>query len=438
MVIMAGAVFYVLRLGLAVFPSIALRYPIKKWAAVGAILGAFGYLMISGAAFATVRSYVMITIMFLAVLLDRPAIALRNVALAALAILVVYPESLLDAGFQMSFAAVTGLVSAYEWLRRRREARGNAGAEEAGPVRRAGRFVGEIVLSTVIASAVVAPFGIYHFHNTQLLALVGNVLAIPICNLIVMPAALAVLLLLPVGFEWLALAVMGFGIDLMTAVARWVGAMPGAVAKVPAIPTSAFAAMVTGGLWLLLWQRAWRIAGLVPIAIGILLAPTLNRPDVLIGRDGSTVAVRGADGRLAALAGRATSFEVARWLELDGDRRPAVEVIATTAPAFSCDGVGCLATTSGKRVAIATTPAALRDDCPMADVVVLRFASGPKCGTDMRATQVVLEPSDLARRGAHAIYVTKTGLRIETVADARGQRPWSGALVPQEASEIIP
>jgi competence protein ComEC len=58
MVIMAGAVFFSIRLGLAAIPAIALRYPIKKWAAAGAIVGALGYLLISGAAFATVRSYI--------------------------------------------------------------------------------------------------------------------------------------------------------------------------------------------------------------------------------------------------------------------------------------------------------------------------------------------------------------------------------------------
>src|SRR5262245_61920471 len=48
MVIMAGAVFFSIRLALAAIPSIALRYPIKKWAAAAAMLGAFAYLMISG------------------------------------------------------------------------------------------------------------------------------------------------------------------------------------------------------------------------------------------------------------------------------------------------------------------------------------------------------------------------------------------------------
>ena len=81
---------------------------------------ALAYLLISGGAFATVRSTIMISIMFIAVLLDRPALALRNVILAATLILIVFPESLFDVGFQMSFAAVLALVSVYEALRQRR------------------------------------------------------------------------------------------------------------------------------------------------------------------------------------------------------------------------------------------------------------------------------------------------------------------------------
>ena len=239
MVIMAGAVFLSIRATLAAIPAVALRYPIKKWAATGAMLGAFGYLLISGAEFATVRSYIMISIMFLAVLLDRPAIALRNVALAALAILVLWPESLLDAGFQMSFAAVVALVATYEALRMR-------AVERDGPARRGwlatgAAFLGGILTTTLIASLAVAPFGIYHFHNTQAFAMLANLLAIPLCNFVVMPAALAVLLAMPFGLEAVPLWVMGLGIDGMVWCAHVVSALPGAVGRVPAIPTSAFA-----------------------------------------------------------------------------------------------------------------------------------------------------------------------------------------------------
>ena len=415
MVIMAGAVFFSIRLLLAAIPAIALRYPIKKWAAVAAMVGALGYLMISGAASATVRSYLMITIMFLAVLLDRPALELRNVALAALLILVGWPESLLDPGFQMSFAAVVALVSAYEWLRHRDEAR-------QAPRRMGGKatlFVGGIVTSTLVAGFAVAPFGIYHFHNTQQFAILANLLAIPICNFLVMPAALATLVAMPLGLETMPLAVMGWGIAAMVWCAETVAALPGAVGRVPAIPTAAFALMVTGGLWCALWSRRWRVLGVGPIALGIVLAPYGPRPDVLIGRGGDLVAVRGEDGKLSALAQRPSSFELGRWLEHVADARAPADV--ARAEAFSCDTQGCIAQVKGLRVAVATALSALRDDCSRPGILILKFARPGACG----GPQHVLDTAALEKFGAHALTVEDGRVRMETVAGLRGVRPWA-------------
>ena len=430
MTIMAGAVFFCMRLALAAIPAVALRYPIKKWAAVGAMAGALAYLLISGSAFATVRSYIMISIMFLAVLLDRPAVALRNVALAALVILVLWPESLFDAGFQMSFAAVVALVSAYEWLRARR--RGEAREAWFGGLLQTGwLFLGGIVLSTLIASLAVAPFGIYHFHNTQQFAILANLIAIPICNLIVMPAALATLVAMPFGLEAGPLWLMGWGIEAMEWCARRVAALPGAVGRVPAIPTSAFVLMVAGGLWCALWRTRWRLLGVLPIAAGLMLAPGTRRPDVLIGRGADLVAVRMADGRLSALAGRGSTFELARWLEHDGDGRPPPE--AAKARAFRCDGLGCVARVGDVRVALAKSPAALRDDCAIARIVVLKFEKPRACAG---AATTLIDVDDLTARGAHALYLEDGRVRVVAVADGRGERPWA----PQPriaASEII-
>ena len=417
MVIMAGAVFVSIRLLLAAVPSIALRYPIKKWAAAGAMLGALAYLLISGAEFATVRSYIMITIMFLAVLLDRPALALRNVALAALLILVVWPESLLNVGFQMSFAAVVALVAAYEWLRVRDEARG--AAQHRGVLGRATLFFGGIVTSTLVAGFAVAPFGIYHFHNTQQFAILANLLAIPSCNLIVMPAALAALVAMPLGLEAAPLWLMGLGIEAMVWCANAVARLPGAVGRVPAIPTTAFALMVAGGLWWALWSTRWRVLGVVPIALGLMLAPTGHRPDMLIGRGADLVAVRGADGKLSALAGRGSAFELARWLEHDGDGRPASE--AGKAQAFFCDKLGCTAQVKGMRIAVSGSAAALRDDCTMASILVLQFSKPKGC----RPPGTVIDRDDVNVRGAHALTIDDGRVVVETVAETRGDRPWA-------------
>jgi competence protein ComEC len=414
MAIMAGAVFFFVRLALAAVPVLALSYPIKKWAAGAAMLAALGYLLISGTSFATVRSSIMISIMFLAVLLDRPAVTMRNVVLAALVILLLFPESLLDVGFQMSFAAVLGLISVYEVLR----GRGWSLLPERAWARVAVFFAG-IVLSTLIASAAVAPFGAFHFHKSQQFAVLANLIALPVCNLVVMPAALATLVAMPLGLEAVPLWVMGSGIDAMVWTAQRVSQLPGAVLAVPAMPTSAFLMMVAGGLWLALWRTRWRMLGLAMIGVGLGLAPTLRLPDVLVGKDGKLVAVRGADGRLNAM-GSARAFELQRWLEYDGDRRAPRE--AVKAAGFYCDGVGCSTRVKGVTLAVAKHPAAFSDDCRSAGILASGIVSPGRCP----APGAVVDFFAARRQGTHAIYVADDGtLRVETVEAARGARPWS-------------
>ena len=439
--------FFSVRLLLAAIPAIALRYPIKKWAAAAGIFGALGYLAISGGAFATVRSALMIVVIFGAVLLDRPALALRNVALSAFVILALYPESLFDAGFQMSFAAVTGLVATYEEVRRRMGRR-----SEPHPFLRVLLFFGGIVFSTLIASVAVAPFAAYHFHQSQQYAVLANLVAIPICNLVVMPAALAALVLMPFGLEALALWPMGLGIDAMTWCANAVAKLPGAVGHIPAIPHLAFLLLVAGGLWLALWQSRLRLLGGALVLAGIALAPFLARPDILIARNGELVALRGPDGLLSALPARQSKYELERWLEFDGDARKAAEV--QRGAAFSCDGIGCVATVKGARIAVSRHPAAIADDCSAARVVVLNEPRPKSCELRDQASrtseeggagndgnrhaahntgaQTVIDFFDVWREGTHALYVeadpqnaSSPRIRVDTVAAHRGDRPWA-------------
>lgn len=416
MVVMAGAVFMVVRFALALIPALALRFPIKKWAAAAAMLGALGYLLISGASFPTVRSWIMISIMFAAVMLDRPAVALRNVAVTALAILIVFPESLMDVSFQMSFAAVVALVSAYELLRERGE---DGLSARRSPAYALLLFFGGIVLSTLVASFAVAPFAAYHFHKSQQYAVLANLIAIPICNIVVMPAALVTLMAMPLGWEWGPLQVMGWGIDAMTWCAYRVAALPGAVGHIPAIPAAAFALMLTGGLWLTLWRTRWRLLGLVPVALGLAVAPLRQAPDVLIGRDGTLVAVREGKAGLSALAGRGGMFELGRWLEHDGDARTP-EAVAE-AKAFRCDAAGCVAEVAGRVVAVARHAAALRDDCAAASVRVVTTPEARAC-TEGGLT---LSQGRLRALGAHAIFFNGATVTVQTVADTRGRRPWT-------------
>lgn len=424
MAVMAGAIFWTLRLVLAAVPALALRFAIKKWAAAGAALGALVYLLISGASPPAERSYIMISIMFLAIMLDRSALALRNIALSAILILVAFPESLFDLGFQMSYAAVAALVAAHEELQRRWPA-GQGGHAQVAWLRQAGwpgrvlLLVGGISLSTVIASLAVAPFGAYYFHTSQQYAILGNVLGLPICDLFIMPMALASLLALPLGLEAGPLWLMGLGIDAMVWCARLVAALPGAVASVPAMPPLAFDLMVAGGIWLALWVTPWRRLGLVAIVAGAALAPFGPRPDIIVGSDGRLAAVRGADGRLSALPVKGNSFELARWLESDGDARPAKE--AAAGAGFRCDGSGCTARVKGLTLAISQSRDALADDCRQADIVVAAMFPAPACPHP----RLFLDAWMLRDGGVHTITIRGDGIRVTNVAELRGERPWS-------------
>ncbi|MET0407001.1 MAG: ComEC/Rec2 family competence protein [Hyphomicrobium sp.] len=431
MVIAAGAVFFSMRLMLAAIPRIALTMPIKKIAAVLGILSAICYLAISGGQFATVRSALMIFIIFGAMLLDRPALALRNVALAAFLILMVYPESLLDAGFQMSFAAVTALIASHEFLQRLLGRDANP-----HPVMRVVTFFGEIIASTLIASAAVAPFAAYNFHQSQQYAVLANMIAIPICNIVVMPAALLAMALMPFGLEAIGLKPMGWGIDGMTWCANAVGALPGAVGHIPAIPELAFVLMLVGGIWFLLWQTRIRLLGAAVVVAGLLVAPWMPRPDILIGQKGLLVAVRDASGSLAAMPGKGSKYDLDRWLEYDGDSRTSRD--SKTGEAFSCDAVGCIAHVKGATVAVARHPAAVTDDCLNADVLVLDM---PKSG-DCAVPKTVVDVFDRWRNGAYALYLDRTDdspephVRLETVAAHRGERPWSE--MPEPKTPALP
>jgi competence protein ComEC len=237
---------------------------------------------------------------------------------------------------------------------------------------------------------------------------------------LVMPAALATLIAMPFGLEVWPLKVMGFGIDLMTWIAYAVARLPGAVGRIPAIPSLAFGLMVLGGLWLCLFQTRLRLAGLALITAGIGVAPLREKPDILVGRDGTLVAVRTAAGVLSSTPARGGTFELTRWLEHEADPRPARDV--ARGEAFRCDGSGCTTTVRGLTLAIATHPAALTDDCARAHVLVLTFPKPAGCTT---AQGPVIDFFASRAEGTISLFVEDGRVRMKTVAQLRGERPWS-------------
>jgi competence protein ComEC len=152
MSLVAGGVFWVVRAFLALFPFMALRYPIKKYAAVAALIIGLIYMLLADSGSATERSYIMIAVMFFAMLVDRPAVSMRNLAISALLILLVTPEESLGASFQMSFLAVMGLAAFFEyWNHRPVEVKQYAKSRAVRFANYIGKHVVGSVLTTIVA-----------------------------------------------------------------------------------------------------------------------------------------------------------------------------------------------------------------------------------------------------------------------------------------------
>jgi competence protein ComEC len=419
--LVAGLLFLGLRACLALSPRLALRFPIKKWAAVAAALGAFGYLFLVGATVPTQRAFFMIGLVLLATLMDRNPFSLRMVAWAAIAVLLIAPESLLSASFQMSFAAVTALVAGYEALTLRRFGRWG----ERGPATKVGLYLGGVALTSVIAILATSSFAIFHFNRLSLYGLAANLAAVPLTALWIMPWALIALALLPFGLEGLALPPMGWGIDGMLEVAKAVSGLPGAALPVPAMPLAGLGLVCFGGLWLCLWRRPWRLAGLGAIAAGLLSLALIRPPDILVSGDGKLLAVRSPNGELWLSSTKRERFVAKTWLRRagwDGESgRLWPREGSGAAGRLNCDALGCIYRTAGQVVALVEDGRALADDCRLASVLISLEPVRQDCG----ARAVVIDRFDLWRDGGHVLWLDAGLVQIERVTDWRGERPWA-------------
>src|SRR6185437_11692966 len=288
----AGIVFFGLRAILALISFVALRWSTKKCAAGGALLVTFLYLLLSDATVSSRRAFIMCGLMLLGVMLDRVTLSARTLAYAAIAIMVLAPESATGPSFQMSFAAVAGLVASYEALRPRL----SAWHAHAGRGRRIALYLFGIALTTVVTTVATMPFTIYHFNRFPLYSVLANIVAVPITGFWIMPWAVVSCVLMPFHLEALALTPMGWGINVVGAIAHGVTSLPGAVLRVPSMPPEGLVLLAFGGLWLCVWQRSWRLLGLAPMAAGYATLLFVTPPTVLISNDAKLVAVRSAQG----------------------------------------------------------------------------------------------------------------------------------------------
>ncbi len=305
----AGLVFFIVRLLLSLFPSIALKFDIKKIAATTAIIFSAFYLLVSGIAIPAQRAFIMTTVVLIGIIFNRQAISLRMVSFAALAVLIIAPQALITISFQMSFAAVYALVAFYENYKLRPY-------KKRGVINTMWLYLLGIVVCDLVASLATAPFSLYHFHRLALYTSLGNLLAGPLIGLYLMPLVLLCLTALPFHLAFYPLKALDYGLDILNRITDFVAHLPHSVWQTDALPFWGFMLIICGGFWLCVWRRRWRWWGLLPIACGIIsmLIPR-PLPDMVFSPYAGDIAVRDDAGDLVLLARQNDSWTKKIWAE---------------------------------------------------------------------------------------------------------------------------
>src|SRR5215831_4810222 len=269
MAVVAGVMFFAFRALFALMPAFSSRHPIKKWAALAALIAAAFYLLLSGAEVATQRSFIMIGIVLIGVMVDRPTLTFRTLTVAAFGVLLLAPEAIVHPSFQMSFAATLALVAGYQqglpWM-----SKGGDTPLAAKIALWGGREIAGLLIVSLLAG--------------------------------------------PLGLDSLCWRLMGDGIDWMIFVALWVTSFPGALGRVAAFGAGPLLLSTAGLVVLCLFKTPLRFIGALLVGVAIILMIRSPQPDVLIAADRSAVAVRGENGRLSMIKSGNESLRSANGL----------------------------------------------------------------------------------------------------------------------------
>lgn len=438
MALVALTVMVTVRCGFALFPAFASRHATKKYGAAISLVTCAAYLAISGVEVAALRSFIMLAVMLLALLADRSALTMRNLAIAALVVIAISPHEVMGPSFQMSFAATAALIGGYAAWSQYKERRPRRSAPTQGIARgfaqRTGYGFAALAMTSVLAGLATTIYGVYHFHRVSPWSLGANLLAMPVVSTLVMPWAVAAALAMPFGLDWLPLWVMGRGIALMNAIAIWFSDRSpiDAVGAIPPASVVAFTLALASSALPTTWLR---LVALPFLAAGLLLVSLRTLPDVLVSEDGRLVAVRLEDGRLAVNRPRPNGFTIENWMMATASQdwlapHKDTESASDDPPAgFSCGDTTCITLTGNGLMIVHTSNAGdARRHCGVAALIVIDDATvsnpcAPATGT------AVLTKRNLARRGSAEISFSpplsgKLPAAVIRQAIAEPYRPW--------------
>lgn len=430
MALVAGTVMGLMRGLFAAFPDFSSRHPVKKYAALTALFAIFAYLLISGMVVAAVRSFIMLAVMLVAVLFDRSALTMRNLAISAIIVILVTPHEVVGPSFQMSFAATAALVGAYAaWSDYKARRPAGRVYTKSGLVRSLIRALVKMMVglaaTSVVAGVATTLYAAWHFQRIAPLSLLANLAVMPVVSIIVMPFAVFASLAMPLGLDGPLLQIMGKGLTAVIFLSERIADMSpvDAIGLVPPVAVL----LATIALVIATMTTTWLRLAALPFALGSLLTlGSARTPDIFVSEDARLIAVAMGNGQVAVNRPRPNAFTMDNWSRaMDAEtvlpptrvRRPDADIFLqgffapekeqSSVEGFACSEKNCAARSPAGVLVVQVQDATMAAKaCAHATLIVIEDAVARNpC---RRSQAVVVTRRDLARKGSAELYLEKS------------------------------
>jgi competence protein ComEC len=372
----------------------------------------------------------MIGVVFFAMIIDRQALSLRLVALAAMIIMLFTPSAMMGASFQMSFAAVLAMIAAYETKIDRTLVKASPQTNSLSWLHRGLFYLRDIILTSIIATAATTPFTIFHFQTFSFYGVLANIIGIPLTTLWIMPCLLLTYLTLPFGLADVFILGAGWGVNALIQLAHEVAQWPYAKISFPSMPQGVIASLIIGGLWLCLWKTKWRYFGFLPITLACFYPLIAVAPFAYISDDKPVWAVMLRDGRLAVYGKKTEDFTIGQWLQHSGASEAIYlneKKMSFLPDELSCDADYCAfkpPSSKGKPPVIflhtTASPKIVTKICNNRSLFVITFSPHQTCDDGWG-----IDAKQLQEKGAHSLTIKQDNIHIMTARKETKTRPWS-------------
>ena len=414
---------YLLTLRLLALSSwLALRVRLPLVAAVAGSLAAIGYTLLTGAEVPTVRSCLGALLVMVALALGRNPLSMRLLAVAALAVMLFWPEAVIGPSFQMSFGSVIAIIAV-----------AGSGPAQAflshhgeSAVQRMGRHLLMILLTGMVIDLALMPIALFHFHRAGIYGSMANVVAIPLTTFVTMPLIALALALDVAGIGDPAWWMVNLSLRLLLGIAHFTAGQPGAVSQMPDFGGGTYLLFLAGMTWLALWKGRARLLGLLPVAGAIGLLALTRAPDLLVTGDGHNLGVVDPlAGRLLILREGRSSFTRDAMLAVAGMDGAVVPIERWPGARCNRDACAIELARGGRnwRLLVLRREAqfderSLASACSGADIVI----ASQKLFGPCRPAMVKVDKVLLLRTGGLAYDLERR--TVHTVAESEGEHPW--------------